>query len=81
MWYNDAEQYVLWVIVTACGWFLVLKLNKAKLRWRAVLLLIIGFGAGVYIGIETTAEGYLNLPFGMLGSNCMSYGVCQYNKG
>jgi hypothetical protein len=31
-----------------------------------VLLLIIGFGAGVYIGIETTAEGYLNLPFGML---------------
>ena len=54
------------VIIIACGWFLVLKLNKAKPRWRAVFLLIIGFGAGLYIGIETTAEGYLNLPLGVL---------------
>ena len=30
MWYNDAEQYVLWVIIIACGWFLVLKLNKGN---------------------------------------------------
>jgi predicted permease len=66
MWYNDAEQYVLWVIIIACGWFLVLKLNKAKPRWRAVFLLIIGFGAGLYIGIEATAKGYLNLPLGVL---------------
>ena len=55
MWYNDAEQYLLWVIIIACGWFLVLKRNKAKPRWRAVFLLIIGFGAGLYIGIETRA--------------------------
>ena len=47
MWYNDAEQYVLWVIIIACGWFSVLKLNKAKQHWR-------------------TAEGYLNLPLGVL---------------
>jgi hypothetical protein len=36
MWYNDAEQYVLWVIIIACGWFSVLKLNKAKPHWRAI---------------------------------------------
>ena len=60
------EGYLLWVIIIACGWFLVLKLNKAKPRWRAVFLLIIGFGAGLYIGIEATAEGYLNLPLGVL---------------
>ena len=38
----------------------------AKPRWRAVCLLIIGFGGGLYIGIETTAEGYLILPLGVL---------------
>jgi len=48
----------------AGSWFL--KPNKAKTRWGAVFLLIIGFSAGLYIGIEATAEGYLNLPLGVL---------------
>jgi F0F1-type ATP synthase assembly protein I len=80
MWYNDAEQYVLWVIVTACGWFLVLKLNKAKPRWRAVLLLIIGFGAGYILALKRLRKAISICRLGCWRSNCMSYGVCQYNK-
>jgi len=81
MWYNDAEQYLLWVIIIACGWFLVLKRNKAKPRWRAVFLLIIGFGAGLYIGIETSAEGYLILPLGVLEKQLHELWACRYNNG
>jgi hypothetical protein len=66
MWYNDAEEYVLWIIVVASVLFWVLKSNEVKPRWRAALLLIIGFGVGLYVGVEVTAKGYFNLPLWVL---------------
>jgi hypothetical protein len=62
MWYNDAEDYVSWIIVVSSLFFWVLKVNEAKPRWRAALLLIIGFAGGLYVGIEMTAKDYFNLP-------------------
>jgi hypothetical protein len=55
MWYDNAEDYVIWatLALAACAW--VLSLQKPALR--SVPLIVVALGAGIYIGIERTAKG------------------------
>lgn len=62
MWYDQAEAWVQLATFVAAGSALVA--TSAWRRWRPLPLVILAFGAGLYLGIHETARGRLKLPLG-----------------
>ena len=62
MWYPDVELYVvnLTIIVSVALWLLSFLKHLGFLRPLA--LVAVCLGAGLYLGIEATARGYIAVP-------------------
>jgi hypothetical protein len=67
LWFDEAEQYVLWatIALSLCCWVWSLY-AKQKYIVRTIALMIIAMGLGIYIGIEKTAMGSFKLPLGVM---------------
>jgi hypothetical protein len=62
VWYNNAEDIIAWatLVLSALAWAATSRFG----RWRALPLVVIAFGVGLYLGVQVTATGHFLLPLG-----------------
>lgn len=77
MWYDQAQYVVLGATAmgTIAAWAVT-----ARRRWRALPLMVIAFGLGLYVGIGWTAGGAFKLPLGPMQAQLHAvWGIAESN--
>lgn len=65
MWFDEAQNYVIYAILIA-GVFLAWAWRRPRQALRTVSMLALGFAIGLYVGIGTTAKGWFLLPLSVM---------------